>query len=303
MENAMTGDDPDLYFISYRNHPYIRNFLRTYPKLRGIVGNRFAAVMAVFRKRTTPITIHFVDGRDMVASDWRELDYMLKAACITRAFQGTWDPLVFDSLMNERAQIARLDALHPQDLKGERKSGVFNCAPTASVKDMILYLLVMKHRPKRVIETGVSHGVSSRFILSAMNRTGEGKLISIDLPAYDPEGRKYYDGTIDHEYVPEKLGVGWLVTPELRSRWDLRLGKSSEVLPTITGDVDLFMHDSEHSYDNMLFEYNWAHDHLAPGGFLASDDVNKAFDDFLAAHKGQYQVLVNGLIGAARRSK
>jgi predicted O-methyltransferase YrrM len=297
---------PDLSFLSYRSHPLIRTFLHTYPKLKGCVTNRLSVVLAVGLKssglrRDSPATVRLSNKREIRAADWRELDYILKSVGAISTLFGNGDQETLDALLNERAQITKVSALRAQDLKATREGEAFSCAPNASIKDMLLYLLILKYRPKRVIETGVSHGASTRFILSAMNRICEGNLISIDLPAYNPNGRKYADGTLDLEHVPEKLGVGWLVPPEYRSRWDLRLGMSSEILPTLTGTVDLFMHDSEHSYDNMTYEYNWAHNHLTPGGFLVSDDVGKAFDDFLGAHKGQYEVIVNGLIGAARR--
>ena len=37
-------------------------------------------------------------------------------------------------------------------------------------------------RPKNVVETGVAHGVTSRFILEALEKNGSGHLSSIDLP-------------------------------------------------------------------------------------------------------------------------
>ena len=42
------------------------------------------------------------------------------------------------------------------------------------------------------------------------------------------------------------------------------------------------MHDSEHSFDCMWFEYNEAWPHLRAGGVLLSDDVNstEAFSRF-----------------------
>jgi hypothetical protein len=50
------------------------------------------------------------------------------------------------------------------------------------------------------------------------------------------------------------------------------------------GSIDIFIHDSEHSYENMMFEYMTAWDHLKEGGILLSDDtnLNKAFSDFSA---------------------
>ena len=46
-------------------------------------------------------------------------------------------------------------------------------------------------------------------------------------------------------------------------------------------------HDSEHSYENIMFEFEWAYNHLNTSGILASDDVdwNQAFSDFAQKHK------------------
>lgn len=48
------------------------------------------------------------------------------------------------------------------------------------------------------------------------------------------------------------------------------------------GKVDIFLHDSEHTYDNMMFEYATAWDYLPKGGLLLSHDIswNNAGRDF-----------------------
>jgi predicted O-methyltransferase YrrM len=150
-----------------------------------------------------------------------------------------------------------------------------------------LFLTVRKFGPSIVVETGVAQGISSYVILKALQINGGGELISIDLPNRNPEGYTYRDGTRDLVYTPNSLESGWLVPPELRTLWELKLGPSTETLPTIEEDVDVFYHDSEHSYQNMTFEYEWAYNHLREGGILASDDVdwNKAFSDFTRKRK------------------
>lgn len=155
------------------------------------------------------------------------------------------------------------------------------------VQAAFLFLTVRKFVPSVVVETGVAQGISSYVILKALQLNGKGKLISIDLPNRNPEGYVYCDGTRDRTYVPRGLEPGWLVPSELRTFWELKLGRSSEVLPTIKDDVNVFYHDSEHSYQNMTFEYEWAYNHLKEGGILASDDVgwNEAFFDFTRKRK------------------
>jgi predicted O-methyltransferase YrrM len=157
----------------------------------------------------------------------------------------------------------------------------------SDVKPTFLFLTVRKYVPAMVVETGVAQGMSSYFILKALQINGKGKLISIDLPNRDEKGFSYRDGTCDRVYTPVGLESGWLVPSGLHSFWDLRLGRSSDLLPTMQGNVDIFYHDSEHSYENMMFEFEWAYKHLKTGGILASDDVdwNDAFSDFARKHK------------------
>lgn len=138
----------------------------------------------------------------------------------------------------------------------------------------IIYSLVRALKPERITETGVANGISSRYILSALEKNGRGRLVSIDCV---PEGAP--------DFLPEGKQAGWLVPPALRGRWEFVAGKTSEKLPALLerdGTIDIFIHDSEHTYDNMLFEYRAAWPHLRAGGLLLTDDagLTYAFEDF-----------------------
>ena len=85
--------------------------------------------------------------------------------------------------------------------------------------------------------------------------------------------------------IRDRSEPGWLIPPELKERWTLVLGRTQDELPPLLdrlGTVDSFMHDSEHSFDCMWFEFNEAWPHLRDGGVLVSDDVNstEAFPRF-----------------------
>lgn len=125
--------------------------------------------------------------------------------------------------------------------------------------------------PEVVVETGVAQGVTTASILDALETNGEGHLFSIDLPVLHEDPGSY---------------VGRLVPERLRSRWSLKLGPSRRLLPHLMdrlGQFDLFLHDSEHSYESQLEEYRAVWPHLRPGGVLISDDVaNAAFVEFAA---------------------
>jgi hypothetical protein len=136
-----------------------------------------------------------------------------------------------------------------------------------------LYILTRAIKPKIFVETGVASGTSTAFILQGMIDNHQGKLFSIDLPYANmgilPEGRK----------------PGWIVPKNLRYRWKLILGKSSEKLVPLlkkVKEIDMFLHDSDHSYKNMIFEFRTVWKYLRKGVLLITDDYdcNNAFTDF-----------------------
>jgi predicted O-methyltransferase YrrM len=126
----------------------------------------------------------------------------------------------------------------------------------------ILYLIPRISRPETVIETGVWHGVSSFALLSALEKNGCGILASIDLPPMDPKTR---------------VEVGSAVPAQLRGRWRLTKGSARAVLPSILSELshcDLFVHDGEHTYTNMMFEFRQIWPHLRTGGLIIVDDAH-----------------------------
>lgn len=166
----------------------------------------------------------------------------------------------------------------------------------------LLYPLVRFLRPKAIVETGVYRGLSTAFMLAAVADNGMGKVYSVDLPSasyYNP-GTKEYDRTVlrGHE-TP-----GFAIPVELKDNWTLVVGPSKQVLPPLLdklGQIDLFVHDSEHTYDCMWWEFTEAFAHIKPGGVLASDDVekNSAFRDFVAAKGLAWSTTREGRLGIA----
>jgi predicted O-methyltransferase YrrM len=141
-------------------------------------------------------------------------------------------------------------------------------------KNQILYAIVRLLKPKIVIETGVAAGISSAYILKALDRNKLGRLISIDIE------QKEFDGIV----LPSDKPVGWLVPNDLRERWTLKIGSSRQLLQPLLEkeEVDLFFHDSEHSYENMMFEFEAVWKRLRNGGLIISDNIefNNSFDVF-----------------------
>lgn len=164
------------------------------------------------------------------------------------------------------------------------------CLPTGGGQigaPHLLYVICRTIRPDVVVETGVAQGVSTSFILKALDANRSGRLYSIDLPNFEGALAKrgvpgYVSAIAD---LPKEKQPGWVVPSELRRRWILRIGSSREVLPPLLDElsrVDLFLHDSEHSYENMVFEFRSVWPKLSQGGFLLSHDIywNDAFRDF-----------------------
>jgi len=151
-----------------------------------------------------------------------------------------------------------------------------------------LYVIVRLIKPDIMIETGVGAGISSTYILRAMELNGKGRLYSIDLP--------------------DETGLsGWAVPDELRSYWDLRLGSSMDLLPALlkeTGPIDIFLHDSDHSYKNMMFEFRTIWPYLKNNSIFLAHDVgrNDALFDFCnEAHIPWTKVRTFPVLGGIRK--
>jgi hypothetical protein len=152
-----------------------------------------------------------------------------------------------------------------------------------------LYAVLRLLAPRTVLETGVCNGVSTSVILLALERNGAGELFSIDFPEYEgaDSGEQFWSGK-GGAVVPAGKDPGWLVPDRLRERWQLAIGRTQDELPPLLDrleTIDFFMHDSEHSYDCMSFEFRLAYPRLRERGVLASDDTtwNTSFADFAAA--------------------
>ena len=155
-----------------------------------------------------------------------------------------------------------------------------------------LYIIARILKPEIVIETGVFEGHSSLALLLALKENNKGHLHSIDLPS--PK-------------LPPGKESGWIVPEHLRKRWDLRLGKSSDLLPDLlkeVREVDIFLHDSEHSYENMYWEYKTAWRYIRKSGLLLSHDIsqNAAFREFAKHISEDYYYMLRNL-GGIKRTK
>src|SRR5215469_14755538 len=153
-------------------------------------------------------------------------------------------------------------------------------------KVLIQYAAIRGFEPDVVVETGVANGVSSAYLLSALHTNNRGTLYSIGLG--------------DPEYLPAGKALGWIVPDYLRSRWKLMVGDARDLLPKLLVDVapiDVFIHDSLHTYEHMLWEYRSAYPHLRQGGLLVSDDAlwNSAFLEFAREMRVKHAQIIHGV--------
>jgi predicted O-methyltransferase YrrM len=132
------------------------------------------------------------------------------------------------------------------------------------------YAVVRLRKPKLVYETGVHDGLGSIALLRALQRNRDegapGHLVGFDInPA-----------------------AGWLIPDEMRGLYDLVIGDSLQRLPdSLSGrTVNMFVHDSDHSYEHEMAEWQIAKSHLGVGSILISDNAHAcdAFQDFCAAN-------------------
>ena len=145
-----------------------------------------------------------------------------------------------------------------------------------SKEGLAIYQICKILQPDAIVETGVAYGSSSSHILLALKNNQKGNLFSIDWTFRPWETKEM---------------IGMAIPKILREKWNFIFGKSSDKLKKTLkdlGKIDVFFHDSLHTYRNMMFEFETAWPHIKNGGVLISDDIlsNNAFKDFCDSKKG-----------------
>lgn len=153
-------------------------------------------------------------------------------------------------------------------------------------KVLVQYAAVRALRPDLVVETGVASGVSSAYILLALKQNQKGTLHSIEIG--------------DPAYLPTDKEPGWIVPEWLRTRWHMHIGDVAAVLPGLLrelGKVDMFIHDSSHTYEQMKFEFELARPHIRRDGLILADDAlwNSAFGEFARAISSRASAIIRGV--------
>jgi hypothetical protein len=135
-----------------------------------------------------------------------------------------------------------------------------------------LYALARLTRPRHIVEVGVSSGVSSAYLLRALERNRAGTLHSIDLPKSPSKLRS--DPPRASWAIPEGKSSGWAVPKRLHSRWDLRIGNKKDLIPVLAEEldaVDLFVYDVPHEDRASTREFRAVDERFHAGSVAVAD--------------------------------
>ena len=150
-------------------------------------------------------------------------------------------------------------------------------AEDSSLSRLILLDFVIRHfKLETYIETGTQHGLSASVVGAAISKSKNvKKCLSIDVT--------------DNKVISVATGLEYVILER-----PVRKNFKEICLRYSAGPV-LFFHDSDHSYENMYHEFDFAWNKLKVS-FLLSDDVdgNSAFYDFCNRYelKG-YRVMID----------
>lgn len=114
------------------------------------------------------------------------------------------------------------------------------------------YALLRALQPEHVIETGTDKGLGSVVLASALLRNGHGRLTTIDV---NPES-------------------GYLVTGRYGEVVDRVVGDSVAVLGSGEQPVDVFLHDSLHTFEYETAELSAVAPRLSPQAVVLSDNAH-----------------------------
>ncbi|MGB9473552.1 MAG: class I SAM-dependent methyltransferase [Candidatus Udaeobacter sp.] len=201
---------------------------------------------------------------ESLRSWWREgKDTNQRELSPATSYYGMWD-VVVRFAVEIRASDFMAEMIRRRDAFGsEGVMGAIDCAT--------LYGLTRWLRPAVIVESGGFIGMSSAFILKGIadEKLAATKLYSIEL---------------SHD-----CDQGALIPDELRSAaggFVPMRGKVEDFLKggELPSTIDMFLHDSSHSYRHMLWEFRQFWPRLRDGGLLVSHDVqmNAAFPEFVA---------------------
>ena len=217
-----------------------------------------------FKAQPNILALPSMKRMSAISRSWwrRPNDMNLSELSRAPSYYGMWDA-VARFAAEIRASDFMAEMVRRRDAFGsEGVMGAIDCAT--------LYGLTRWVRPTVIVESGGYIGMSSAFILKALadEKLATAKLYSIELS--------------------QECDQGALIPDELRSASGSFAPMRGKVEDFLKGDrlpslIDMFLHDSSHSYRHMLWEFRQFWPRLRDGGLLVSHDVqmNAAFPEFV----------------------
>jgi len=200
-----------------------------------------------------------------ISRSWwrRRKDTNRSELSLAPSYYGMWDA-VARFAAEIRASDFMAEMIRRRDAYGsEGVMGALDCAT--------LYGLTRWLRPAASVESGGYVGMSSAFILKALadEKLATSKLYSIELSQECEQGA----------LTPDELRSASGAFVPMRGKVEDFLKRNE-----IPSSIDMFLHDSSHSYRHMLWEFRQFWPRLRDGGLLVSHDVqmNAAFLEFIA---------------------
>ena len=217
-----------------------------------------------FKAQPNILALPSMKRMSAISRSWwrRPNDMNLSELSRAPSYYGMWDA-VARFAAEIRASDFMAEMVRRRDAFGsEGVMGAIDCAT--------LYGLTRWVRPTVIVESGGYIGMSSAFILKAL---ADGKLAAAKLYSIE---------------LSQECEQGALIPDELRSASAGFVPMRGKVEDFLKGDrlpslIDMFLHDSSHSYRHMLWEFRQFWPRLRDGGLLVSHDVqmNAAFPEFV----------------------
>jgi predicted O-methyltransferase YrrM len=164
----------------------------------------------------------------------------------------------------------------------------FELSSSYAAKGRILSAAVRVMRPQNCLELGTAYGMSSLFVLSqlASNR-GEGKLTTVEL------------------FEPQFGIASSLLRERYEDHVDCRKIEIGEGLPGLAGSlgaIDFAFHDSEHTGESYVRDFQMLEPHMAPGGVILFDDIrwtHPEVQDTMGCYAGWQQIITHDRVRRA----
>jgi hypothetical protein len=154
-------------------------------------------------------------------------------------------------------------------LAGNKIKGGLIGSNASQTRFKVIAAIISKYKFDVIIEAGTQHGASALFTKKFLNQKNkECKLFSIDVSKYQAPREVETINRI-------------ILDPPVRKNF------KEQTQALITGEKSvLYFHDSDHSYENMVFEFDWAWNHLKSKVIIADDvENNSAFYEFVNYEK------------------